>query len=167
LVEFSDSKKIPVNGEQWRVNFERVEWKTSIKDYKYKKDKGPTGKPLPEMNWTWSPQGSLNIHQPETWGYIQFSTVEAGKGMDTFVDNPDENAIWSIWQVYYLFQLYPNNLKKTEESLQKLKNAKSASKFDFNLVELGGKRDGFLAKVPSSCKKGFWYIRKDGKVWFE
>ncbi|MBN3036689.1 MAG: hypothetical protein JW861_13980, partial [Bacteroidales bacterium] len=31
-----------------------------------------TGKPFPEKNLTWSPQGAVNMHIPEKWGYIRF-----------------------------------------------------------------------------------------------
>ena len=30
-----------------------------------------------ENNWVWSPQDVINMHRPETWGYVQFSTARA------------------------------------------------------------------------------------------
>jgi hypothetical protein len=47
----------PVTGDQWRINFSRVEWKA--------------GQPT-EDNWVWSPQGLINMHVPEHWGYLHF-----------------------------------------------------------------------------------------------
>ncbi len=47
----------PVNGTTWRINFSRVEWKA--------------GQPR-EDNWVWSPQGVINMHVPEQWGYLRF-----------------------------------------------------------------------------------------------
>ncbi|MBN9120228.1 MAG: hypothetical protein J0I06_13880, partial [Planctomycetes bacterium] len=32
----------------------------------------------PEDNWVWSPQGVVDMHRPETWGYLQFSTQPPG-----------------------------------------------------------------------------------------
>ena len=26
-----------------------------------------------EDNWVWSPQGRVDMHQPEHWGYLQFA----------------------------------------------------------------------------------------------
>lgn len=167
LIPFSDTKKIPADGEQWRMNFSRVQWKVKIKDFEYYKEKGKNGKPLPEMNWVWSPQGEIAMHQPETWGYVQFSEIIAGEGIADYIENPDNMVVWSLWQVYYLFQRYPHNFKKAEESLAELKNKKSASKLDFKPVKLGTKSDDYLAKAPSTKKNGYWFIRKDGKVWFE
>jgi hypothetical protein len=38
----------------------------------YKRRLRPNGKPLPEDNWVWSPQGLIDMHVPEHWGYITF-----------------------------------------------------------------------------------------------
>jgi len=32
-----------------------------------------TGKPAPEHNWVWSPQGMIDMHQPERWGVVEFT----------------------------------------------------------------------------------------------
>ncbi|GAA0529854.1 carbohydrate-binding family 9-like protein [Chitinophaga japonensis] len=69
---------VPGNGTVWRINFSRVEWDTDIKNGQYIKKTNPaTGKPLPEHNWVWSPQGVINMHVPAKWGYLQFSTQAA------------------------------------------------------------------------------------------
>jgi hypothetical protein len=47
----------PEVGTEWRINFSRVEWKA--------------GQPK-EDNWVWSPQGVVNMHVPERWGYLHF-----------------------------------------------------------------------------------------------
>jgi hypothetical protein len=57
----------PNRGDQWRVNFSRVEWLTRAADGKIEKLPGTK-----EDNWVWSPQGKINMHLPEYWGYVQF-----------------------------------------------------------------------------------------------
>ena len=47
----------PAPGTVWRINFSRVEWKP--------------GQPK-EDNWVWSPQGLIDMHVPEHWGYLHF-----------------------------------------------------------------------------------------------
>ncbi|XP_001640679.3 uncharacterized protein LOC5520862 [Nematostella vectensis] len=59
----------PKNADQWRINFSRVEWHVHVVDGHYEKVAG-----LPEDNWVWSPQYSINMHLPERWGFLQFST---------------------------------------------------------------------------------------------
>ncbi|MEE9407308.1 MAG: carbohydrate-binding family 9-like protein [Polaribacter sp.] len=65
-------KTIPKNGEQWRVNFSRVQWNFDLNNGIYSRKK-ENNKLMPEYNWVWSNQGAINMHLPENWGYIQFS----------------------------------------------------------------------------------------------
>ena len=58
----------PKPGDVWRVNFSRVEWQTTVEDGKYVKRPGEK-----EDNWVWSPQGVVNMHVPERWGFVRFS----------------------------------------------------------------------------------------------
>jgi len=75
LAAYAHKPAPPGDGDQWRVNFSRVEWRHEIVDGKYRKT--PNTK---EDNWVWSPQGVVNMHVPEKWGYVRFTTVAAGKG---------------------------------------------------------------------------------------
>lgn len=71
---------VPKDRTVWRINFSRVEWDTEVKGGQYVKKTNPaTGKPLPEHNWVWSPQGVINMHVPQKWGYLQFSTQPVQK----------------------------------------------------------------------------------------
>ncbi|MBN9121230.1 MAG: carbohydrate-binding family 9-like protein [Planctomycetes bacterium] len=87
LTELVSDKAVPLppkDGDRWRINFSRVEWDTEVADGKYKKT-GPT-----EHNWVWSPQGVIDMHRPERWGYLQFSTAKPG----TAALKPD--ADWDV-----------------------------------------------------------------------
>ncbi len=72
LGEFTKVASPPREGDQWRVNFSRVEWLFTVEDGKYQKIPG-----IKEDNWVWSPQGVIDMHRPETWGYVQFSRSKA------------------------------------------------------------------------------------------
>ena len=63
----------PREGDQWRVNFSRVQWPIETSTGKYVKPKGAR-----EDNWVWSPQHVVDMHRPETWGYVQFTSRAAG-----------------------------------------------------------------------------------------
>ena len=64
--------QIPVEGEQWRINFSRVNWDFDVTNGVYSRKK-VDGKYLPEYNWVWSEQRVINMHEPEKWGYLQFT----------------------------------------------------------------------------------------------
>ena len=102
LKECAKDGKAPAPGDAWRVNFSRVEWRVEVKEGRYEKVRDPkTGKPLPEDNWVWSPQGLVNMHYPELWGYVQFSGKKAGTGEEPFRPDPDGAARWALRRVYY------------------------------------------------------------------
>ena len=67
LAEFAHKPAPPRPGDEWRVNFSRVEWRHEVSAGKYRKV--PDTK---EDNWVWSPQGVVNMHIPEHWGVVRF-----------------------------------------------------------------------------------------------
>ena len=89
----------PRDGDQWRINFSRVEWDTEIADGKYRKVKGK-----PEHNWVWSPQGVIDMHRPERWGYLQFSTAKPGRW--TFTPDPDWPIRDLLHRAYYAQRIH-------------------------------------------------------------
>jgi hypothetical protein len=92
----------PLPGDQWRVNFSRVQWQTEPSDSTYAKIIDPdTGDPYPEDNWVWSPQGLINMHYPEMWGYVKFSASDAGTTRESFQRSTRDDAGWILRQVYY------------------------------------------------------------------
>lgn len=58
----------PKPGDQWRINFSRVEWQHTVVDGRYRKVPD-----TPEYNWVWSPQFAIDMHRPEWWGVLQFT----------------------------------------------------------------------------------------------
>lgn len=64
---------VPRVGDVWRVNFSRVEWDLRAEGDGYEKAMDPaTARPRAEHNWVWSPQGMVDMHQPERWGVVEF-----------------------------------------------------------------------------------------------
>jgi hypothetical protein len=63
----------PAVGSTWRINFSRVQWTLEHTGTGYAPKKRENGKRIPENNWVWSPQGIIDMHVPERWGYLHFS----------------------------------------------------------------------------------------------
>ncbi|MBK0368290.1 carbohydrate-binding family 9-like protein [Flavobacterium agrisoli] len=101
----------------WRVNFSRVNWQHSIVNGKYERKKDAKGKFLPEYNWVWSPQGVINMHEPEKWGYVYFSSKE---GKDTFKIPQDEKIKWELYNLYRAQKEYYKKNKVWAKSLVNL-----------------------------------------------
>jgi hypothetical protein len=94
LKELSTCPVPPRDGDQWRINFSRVEWDIDIVEGKYQKFAK-----RPEHNWVWSPQGVVDMHRPERWGIVQFSTAKPG--MVEFHGDPSQPARDYLHRVYY------------------------------------------------------------------
>ena len=68
----------PRHGDQWRVNFSRVQWERD--------EGGRSGKSSDSRSQTssWSPQGANTMHHPERWGFVQFSSQLPATGLSRF-----------------------------------------------------------------------------------
>lgn len=80
-------RTIPKEGEQWRMNFSRVEWDFSVQKGTYGRKK-IEGNYLPEYNWVWSNQNVINMHEPEKWGYVQFTYAASSENIE-YEKEPD------------------------------------------------------------------------------
>ena len=96
FTELSFKEVPPPEGDFWRLNFSRVQWETEIKGDKYVKVEG-----VPENNWVWSPQGLINMHYPERWGYLFFSHNPVGSGFKPYTIPETEYAREYMRQLYY------------------------------------------------------------------
>ena len=74
MVRYAGTACPPRPGDAWRVNFSRVEYEFDFYKGGYlRSDRTPCD------NWVWSPQGAVNMHIPEMWGYVEFSDTVAGR----------------------------------------------------------------------------------------
>ena len=162
LVEMAPNKKRPNDGDQWRVNFSRVDWTVEIKNETYQKTKGENGKPLPENNWVWSPMGYINLHAPESWGYVQFSEKPAGSKAAIFQKKPDEEVKWALWQLYYQQKDFFEKNKKYSEDISIFKMP------DINACAFNPKiytTPTMFEIIANSCDiNGTWRINQDGQI---
>jgi hypothetical protein len=160
----------PAAGDQWRMNFSRVEYYLNVENGKYTKAKDPaSGRELPEDNWTWAPQGVINIHYPEMWGYVQFSDKKAGSGGDKFVDRPEEKVKWALRRIYYgeRAQLDEKGAFADDLGSLGLKNAKELKVKDWLYPPLIQTTKSLFEAVYINKADSSWHIRQDGLVWKE
>ncbi len=98
ITEASKDGKIPEN-DFWRLNFSRVNWDFDLTDGRYSRKKDDNGNYLPEYNWVWSPQWVINMHEPEYWGYVYFSSEPVG-GKDEFTIPKDDYIKWHLYSLH-------------------------------------------------------------------
>lgn len=83
----------------WRINFSRVNWDFQLENKQYSRKKNEKGDFLHEYNWVWSPQGVIAMHQPETWGYVYFTSSDSKK-TENFLIPKDEHIKWLLFDLH-------------------------------------------------------------------
>jgi len=164
-ITIGNEPNVPKEGETWRINFSRVQWETEITDGKYVKKKDNNGKTLPENNWVWSPQGVINMHLPERWGYIQFTTKEAGQQVAGFVMPYSELQRQYLWLIFYKQQEYRKHNKRYADSLDKLGiNKEQIINKEINQLTIEATSTQFSVEISDS-KNPEIRINQEGYVW--
>jgi hypothetical protein len=153
----------PRDGDQWRVNFSRVEWRHEIVDGKYRKVPGTK-----EDNWVWSPQGVIDMHRPETWAYVQFSTAKIGKAK--FKPDPAGPVRHFLHRIYYAQRKYREEHGAFAKSMEELGLSASGKEGLSGDVKLQTTESAFeaIAEIrPAAQPPQRWHIRQDSKIWMQ
>lgn len=150
------SNESPKDGEQWKVNFSRVQWDVDIIEGKYVKTDNP------EFNWVWSPQGHIYMHFPHFWGLVQFTEKAPGSQVE-FVDLGIDRIKWALRQVYIRQRNYYFKNERYTASIKELNLMTTPVEgvpWPPNIVITPSGWEAELGWNGSSV-----IIRKDGKVW--
>lgn len=156
---------IPKEGTMWRINFSRVEWDTTVENGKYVKKKGADGKTLPENNWVWSPQGVINMHYPEHWGYLLFTQKQKTNEFPAFNLPYAEKQKQYLWLVYYRQKEYQSKNNRYATTLEELNITPSVFAIDGtdNTLKMEATDNLFYATIRSA-KNEAWSINFEGLV---
>jgi hypothetical protein len=154
LREFAGCTCPPRPGDQWRLDFSRVEWHVDIVNGRYVKKPG-----LPEENWVWSPQGVIDMHRPETWGYVQFSTSDPGA--DSFRRDPSEPVRAFLMGVYHAQRAFKEAKGRWSASFEELDTAVPAGIAEPRLAVTA---EGYTcsAALPGGRRLN---VRQDSLLW--
>jgi ketosteroid isomerase-like protein len=113
LREFAHRPTPPRDGDQWRVDFSRVEWQHQVVADKYQRVPNTH-----EDNWVWSPTGIVDMHRPERWGYVQFS--KSPPRAARFETDPTLRARDALMEIYYHEQAFQQKHGHYAQSLDQL-----------------------------------------------
>lgn len=159
LAEFAHRPAPPRDGDQWRVNFSRVEWRHEIKNGQY--HKVPMTR---EDNWVWSPQGVVDMHRPERWGYVQFSMGVLGTA--SYRPDPAGPIRDRLMQVYDAERTFFARNKRWATTLEDLNHAGMPASSG-PAVTLAAAPNGYEAAITFSRPGGkpeTWTIRQDSRL---
>lgn len=160
-----NDESLPGEEKLWRINFSRVEYKVSYHAGNYEKDVDPsTGKVYPEFNWVWSPQGVINMHYPERWGYLVFKDQKRKQDTPSFSVPIEDQLRKYLWLIYYKQKEYFKINDRYASRLEELKIRELAIKEspDTELFLTGG-GEGFRVWLELPAGKGRLGLSDDGK----
>jgi hypothetical protein len=147
LAECAHRDTPPKPGDQWRINFSRVEWRVDVVDGQYRKQPNK-----PEDNWVWSPQGVIDMHRPERWGIVQFSTDDSAFRPDAAQSVRDD-----LHEVYYAQRAHFLKEGRYASKLSVLGLSRLAK-----TIRLSVFAGGFEASCLGPGRR--WFIREDSRI---
>ena len=150
----------------WRVNFSRVNWDFQITDGNYERKKNDKGILLHEYNWVWSPTGVINMHEPEKWGYVYFSSKLVGQ-KDDFSIPQDEKIKWELYKLHRSQKAYFLKNESYSTSIENLTS--SAIMVDDKILNpvLENHSTGYNLSIISPFSNKTLVVKEDGKFTFK
>ncbi|HXI00381.1 MAG TPA: carbohydrate-binding family 9-like protein [Sphingobacteriaceae bacterium] len=155
-------RNLPLVGSVWRMNFSRVQYQMDIKDGVYERKQDAKGRLLPSAYYVWSPQGLVNLHYPERYGFVKFAD-ESGteKG---FIHTETEALTRMLWKYYYLQQDFKIRYGKYATTLADLKKDFPNVTFQNTpRLQLIGTDFQYQIQIKSSSLKTIFIIDHEGK----
>lgn len=164
LRQAAPRRRPPQAGDQWRANFARSEWPFRVVDGRYEKLVDPTSGRAEGDWWVWAPQGAVDMHMPERWGYVQFTDVVAGSNMVSFAEDPNERIKWALRQLYYRQLDFHDTHGRYADDLADLNS--SAITVEGLVFEPELRKTQSMYEITAPGVDGVTvHIRHDGRVW--
>jgi hypothetical protein len=147
----------PKEAEQWRISFSRVEWQIVITNGAYQKIPK-----TPENNWVWSPQGVIDMHRPEMWGIVQFTSRPHSEPISV-APIPGKAARDLALEIYYAQRDFHKANQHWATNLSDLNWTASKSAPGIGAPKLKATADGYTCTVgfTEHGRQRLWQIRQD------
>jgi hypothetical protein len=147
----------PTEGELWRMNFSRVEWQITTTNGGYQKLPD-----TPEDNWVWSPQGVIDMHRPEMWGLVQF-TSQPGTETNLVAAIPGKAARDQALEVYYAQRDFWETNDHWATNLAELHLNSNSFPAGVESPQIESTADGYVcsAAYQDGGQQHVWRIRQD------
>jgi transglutaminase-like putative cysteine protease/dienelactone hydrolase len=145
----------PDEGEQWRIDFSRVEWQIGVTNGGYQKLPK-----TPENNWIWSPPGVVDMHRPEMWGRLQFTR---GNSVTAVAEFPGAPARKFAFEIYYAQRDFWKANNRYATNLIELPIAPKDLPPEISTATVSPTTDGYVAAVTfkEAGRVRAWRIRQD------
>lgn len=173
LKKYAHRSTPPQSGDLWNIDFSRVQWRHEIVDGKYRKV--PKTR---EDNWVWSAPGIIDMHRPERWGLVQFSTAAPtgapaaalNAPVDTGARVVDPHAAGrdALMQIYHRQRSFQKENGKWAVSLNDLafeaSDPRIAQQIQLQLTENGFEAT-WMAPADNGKRPDRFRVQQDSRLW--
>lgn len=118
-----------------------------------------------EDNWVWSPQGVIDMHRPESWGIVQFST--AAPGSVSFHPDSASPVRDRLIEVYHAQKRFHDKYKRWADRISALDLPAWPAGSPEPAITIRATPDGFEAAItftPEGGTRQTWIIRQDSRI---
>jgi hypothetical protein len=118
-----------------------------------------------EDNWVWSPQGFVDMHRPEYWGHVQFSTAPPGDV--SVIPDPADPVRDRLIQIYHAQWAFHEKNNRWAGRIEDLELPPTAPGFAAHTADIRLTEDGFEAAItfkPDGAANQTWSIRQDSRL---
>lgn len=159
LEEAAPERRAPREGEQWRLNFARSQWPLTVLNGAYEKEADADAE-----WWVWSPQGAVDMHRPERFGYVQFSGAPPDEVPVRYAEDTNERVKWALRRLYYRQRDYRESHGRYTNDPAELHADEIAMEGVTFEPELSTTQSGYEITARGAAGTTV-HIRHDGKVW--
>jgi hypothetical protein len=162
LQSFANMPCPPEENDQWRVNFLRVQYFPQVVDGRYVQ-----GGNSAANNWAWTPHHSTGVHDPESFGIVQFTKKPFGTG--EIYPDPSMPARSILMQVYHAQREFVAKNGKYASSLKELGLLPERKEGMQAIKNFDMKPHGYVARVmlKDGETKSIWHVNEISKLWKE
>ena len=120
---------------------------------------------MPENNWVWSPQGVIDMHHPEHWGFLQLSGKLVGTGEEAFQLKQQEKIKWVLRQLYYRQRKYHHQHQHYAGSLQQLQLRQLECEGKVLQYDILASAAQYEIAIQGPNSPVRWHINQFGRTW--
>jgi hypothetical protein len=157
----------PNEGDQWRINFLRIQYPIILNPKKSEKLPNlPIGRPknAPATFGSWCPLGAIDAHKPESFGFVQFTSGKPGTVR--FKRDPDQDIRSYLMRIYFAEKRFFRRNQNWTTSFTELgfiPDSRFAGSLKFELTD-----NGYVASIESIANPGTRInVREDSRLWVE
>lgn len=139
----------------WRINILRRAGYTQ----KLNSIADPNNRP---DNWVWSPQGVDDIHYPEMWGYLHFTSPVSGRPAGSPAHEADSDVYWKLRTLYYAQRVYATKNGAYSADVQELRSVGYEPYSTDPAIVITA--NGYEASMKSIISGRLWIISENGRI---